>query len=94
LRPGFFAKGHVQTKKDASAAFVPAEAVVYFAGISKVFVVTGARVEERLIKGGARQGAWMEIVEGVKPGETVAVSNLSQLFNGAPVILTEARGAK
>jgi RND family efflux transporter MFP subunit len=94
LRPGFFAKGHVQTKKDASAAFVPAEAVVYFAGISKVFVVTGAKVEERLIKGGARQGAWMEIVEGVKPGETVAVSNLSQLFNGAPVIPSEAKVAK
>jgi RND family efflux transporter MFP subunit len=94
LRPGFFAKGYVQTKKDASAAFVPAEAVVYFAGISKVFVVTGAKVEERLIKGGARQGAWVEITEGVKPGETVAVSNLSQLFNGAPVIPTEAKAAK
>jgi hypothetical protein len=59
-----------------------------------VFVVTGAKVEERLIKGGARQGAWMEITEGLKPGETVAVSNLSQLFNGAPVTLTEAKGAK
>ena len=94
LRPGFFAKGHVQTKKDASAAFVPAEAVVYFAGISKVFVVTGAKVEERLIKGGARQGAWIEIAEGVKPGETVAVSNLSQLFNGAPIIPIEAKAAK
>jgi hypothetical protein len=59
-----------------------------------VFVVTGAKVEERLIKGGARHGAWMEIAEGVKPGETVAVSNLSQLFNGAPVTLIEAKAAK
>ena len=91
LRPGFFTKGRVLTRKDASAAFVPAEAVVYFVGISKVFVVTGDKVEERLVKSGARQGAWVEVTEGVKPGETVAVSNLSQLFNGAPVTLIESK---
>lgn len=94
LRPGFFAKGSVLTRKDGTVAFVPAEAVVYFVGISKVFVVGNGKVEERLVKAGARQGAWVEIVEGVKPGETVAVSNLSQLFNSAPVTLLESRIVK
>ena len=95
LRPGFFAKGAVLTRKDATVAFVPAEAVVYFVGISKVFVVTdGKVVEERRVKPGARQGAWVEIAEGVKPGETIAVSNLSQLFDGAPVTLLESRIVK
>jgi RND family efflux transporter MFP subunit len=91
LRPGFFAKGVVLTRRDASAAFVPAEAVVYFVGISKVFVVTGGKVEERQVRAGARQGAWVEITEGVKPGETVAASNLAQLFDGAPVTLLESK---
>jgi RND family efflux transporter MFP subunit len=90
LRPGFFAKGVVLTRKDASVAFVPAEAVVYFVGISKVFVVGNGKVEERQVKAGTRQGAWVEILEGVKPGETVAVSNLAQLFNGAPVTVLES----
>ncbi len=94
LRPGFFAKGQVLTRKDGAVAFVPAEAVVYFVGISKVFVVGNGKVEERLVKPGARQGAWVEIAEGVKPGETVAVSNLSQLFNGAPVTLLESKIVK
>jgi RND family efflux transporter MFP subunit len=94
LRPGFFSKGLVLTKKDAAAAFVPAEAVVYFVGISKVFVVSDGKVEERLIKGGARQGAWVEVADGVKPGETVAVSNLSHLYNGAPVAVMETRTAR
>ena len=94
LRPGFFSKGQVLTKKDAAAAFVPAEAVVYFVGISKVFVVSNGKVEERLIKGGARQGAWVEVTEGVKAGETVAISNLSQLYNGAPVALMETKTAR
>jgi multidrug efflux pump subunit AcrA (membrane-fusion protein) len=57
-------------------------------------VVANDKVEERLVKPGARQGAWVEIGEGVRPGDTVAVSNLSQLFNGAPVTLLESRIVK
>ena len=91
LRPGFFAKGAVLTRRDRDVAFVPAEAVVYFVGISKVFVVANNKAEERLVKSGARQGAWVEIIEGVKPGDTVAISNLSQLFNGVPVTLLESK---
>lgn len=87
LRPGFFAKGVALTRLDAVAAFVPAEAVVYFVGVSKVFVVSEGKVAERIVRAGSRQGALVEILDGVKPGETVAVTNLSQLFNGAPIIL-------
>jgi len=54
-------------------------------------VVTDVKVEERIVKAGSRQGALVEILEGVKTGETVAVSNLSQLFNGAPVTLANGR---
>jgi membrane fusion protein, multidrug efflux system len=54
-------------------------------------VVVNGKVEERLVKAGARQNALVEISEGVKPGETVATSNLSQLFNGAPVTVVDGR---
>ena len=94
LRPGFFAKGAVLSRRESGVPFVPAEAVVYFVGISKVFVVGNGKVEERLVKAGMRQGAWIEIADGVKPGETVAVSNLSQLFNGAPVTVLESKIVK
>jgi HlyD family secretion protein len=85
LRPGFFTKGQVLTRKEGAVAFVPAESVVYFVGISKVFVVADGKAQERVVKAGARQGARVEILDGVKPGETVAASNLTQLFDGAPV---------
>jgi multidrug efflux pump subunit AcrA (membrane-fusion protein) len=84
----------VLTRKEGSVAFVPADAVVSFVGITKVFVVAGGKVEERTVRPGARQGGAVEIVEGVKPGETVAVSNLSQLFNGAPITVVESRAGK
>jgi len=92
LRPGFFAKGVVLTRKDSAVAFVPAEAVVYSVGVNKVFVAANGKVEERLVKAGTRQGAWVEIAEGVKPGETVATSNLTQLFQGAPIAPLDAKG--
>ena len=91
LRPGFFTKGVVLSRKDTAVAFIPAEALVYFVGISKVFVVTNGKAQERIVKAGARQGAWVEVSDGVKPGETVAASNLSQLFEGAPVTLVESK---
>jgi RND family efflux transporter MFP subunit len=91
LRPGFFTKGVVLSRKDAAVAFVPAEALVYSVGISKVFVVADGKAQERIVKAGARQGAWVEVAEGVKPGEVVAASNLTQLFQGAPVTLVDTK---
>ena len=91
LRPGFFAKGLVRTRKDAAVAFVPAETVVYFVGITKVFVIKDGKAEERQVKAGIRQGGLVEIVDGLKPGETVAASNLSQLFTGAPVTVVDGK---
>jgi multidrug efflux pump subunit AcrA (membrane-fusion protein) len=88
LRPGFFAKGGVLTRRDPGAVFVPADALLYVAGISKVFVVVDGRARERPVRPGERQGTWVEIVEGVKPGETLATSNLPSLFDDAPVAVT------
>jgi len=89
LRPGFFAKGAVLTRKDEAVPFVPAEAVTYFVGITKVFVVMEGKAQERLVKPGTRQGGLVEILDGVKGGEVVATTNLAQLFNGAPVTVVE-----
>jgi RND family efflux transporter MFP subunit len=91
LRPGFFAKGHVLVREDPAAVFVPSEAVTSIAGITKVFVVANGKAVERLVRPGTRQGTWVEIPEGVKAGETVAITNLAALFNGAPVELAPAR---
>jgi len=89
LRPGFFAKGAVLTRREEAVTFVPAEAVTYFVGITKVFVVSDGKAQERLVKAGSRQGGWIEILGGVKVGEAVATTNLAQLFNGAPVTVVQ-----
>jgi RND family efflux transporter MFP subunit len=91
LRPGFFAKGSVLLREDPAAVFVPSEAVTSIAGITKVFVVINGKAVERSVRPGTRQGTWVEIPDGVRAGDAVAVSNLSALFNGAPVELASTR---
>ncbi|MDE2180345.1 MAG: efflux RND transporter periplasmic adaptor subunit [candidate division NC10 bacterium] len=85
LKPGSFGKAWLQIRVDHGVPFVPEEAVYYFVGITKAFVVKDGAVEERQITVGERQDGLVEIVEGLKPGERVATSRLSQLFGGAPV---------
>ncbi len=85
LKPGSFAKARILTRLDRGVAFIPEEAVYYFVGITKAFVVKGGAVEERQAKVGDRQDGLVEIVEGLAPGEQVATSRLSQLFGGATV---------
>jgi len=85
LKPGSFAKARIQTRLDRGVAFIPEEAVYYFVGITKAFVVKGGAVEERQVKVGDRQDGLVEIGEGLTPGEQVATSRLSQLFGGATV---------
>ncbi len=85
LKPGFFAKASILTGTDRNVPFVPEEAVVTFAGIVKVYVVADGKAEERRVTTGQRSDGWVEIQEGVKGGETVATSGLSQLATGTAV---------
>lgn len=85
LKPGFFAKATILTGMEKNVPFVPEEAVASFAGIVKVYVIADGKAEERRVKTGARTDGRVEILEGVKVGETVATSGLSQLATGTAV---------
>src|SRR2546422_6158730 len=50
-----------------------------------VFVLNGPRVGERAIKPGTQQNQRMEVLEGLRAGERVAVADRDQLYDGASV---------
>jgi len=85
LKPGFFAKGTVTTRLDASVLAVPDDAVSTLAGVSTVYVIEGNKARQQIVSLGAHQGNLWEIVDGLKGDETLAVSNLSQLATGTAV---------
>ena len=85
LKPGLFATARVQQPKPTPAVLVPASAVQTSAGTSRVYVVTGDRVEERVVTVGQTVDTLLEITNGVKAGERVATTNVSKLADGTRV---------
>ena len=87
LKPGLFATALIRQPKETAGILVPADAVRVSKGTSRVFVVNGDRVEERIVTIGQRVDAQLEIVNGLKAGERVATTNVPQLVDGARVAL-------
>lgn len=88
LKSGFFGKGAILVRVDRNAVTVPKQAVVTFAGIEKVFVVSGDTASERKIKLGEDLGERVEVTEGISPGDRVALSNTGKLVDGSRIKLS------
>lgn len=85
LRPGAFVRAEVVTNQTSTAATVPVNAIVTFAGIEKVIGVEGGKAVEKPVTTGRRGPDWVEIRSGVNVGETVVVDP-GNLQSGQPVI--------
>ncbi len=72
LKVGMFASAHVVTGAPREVPAVPSSAVLREGGLPVVYVqADGERFERRTVRTGERDGEWVEIVEGVAPGERV-----------------------
>jgi RND family efflux transporter MFP subunit len=85
LKPGLFATAQVQQRTPTPAILVPASAVQTAGGTSRVYVVNGDRVEERIVTTGQAVDTLVEITNGLKAGERVATTNVPKLVDGARV---------
>ena len=74
IRPGSFARAEIVTSSSQRGLMVPATSVVTFAGIDRVFTVTGDTVAEKRIKTGRRTDAGIEILEGIAAGDQVVLA--------------------
>jgi RND family efflux transporter MFP subunit len=91
LRPGSFAEGTITVDPNAKGFAVPAAAIVTFAGIERVYVVSNGVLDDRVVRTGRRlAGERVEILSGLKPGDRVVRDATDRLSKGQPV--TEAGG--
>jgi len=86
LKPGTFARVHLETALVDQVLTLNYEALQYRYGVNRVFVVNGDRLSARELKIGERFGERVEIVGGVKAGEQVATTDVDKLTDGARVI--------
>jgi membrane fusion protein, multidrug efflux system len=88
LRPGSYAKAEIVSDADDLTIAVPANAIVSFAGIDKVILVQDGKAVEKPITLGRRTSDWVEVVSGLKTGDSVVISP-GNLQSGQPVVITE-----
>ena len=85
LKPGLFATARIEQPARTPGVLVPAAAVLISSGTSRVYVVNGDHVEERIVTTGETVGNLVEISKGLKAGERVATKNVAQLADGIKV---------
>jgi len=88
--PGGSVLADVLVAEHKQAATVPDASVVLRPKGEVAYVITGARASERLVSTGAHTDGSVEIVRGLKAGETVAVDGAAFLSDGAFVHVVHA----
>jgi multidrug efflux pump subunit AcrA (membrane-fusion protein) len=83
-----FASARVMLSGHDLALWVPKESVITQSGTSRIFLVSGDHVEERIVVVGEFREGMVEVVEvrgQLKAGDRVVVKNVDKLVDGAPV---------
>jgi RND family efflux transporter MFP subunit len=88
LKPGTFARVHVESGKVDDVLTLPHAALQYRYGVNRVFVVKSDRLAVRELQIGERLGDRVEVASGVTAGEPVAVTDVDTLSDGEPVVVT------
>ena len=86
LKAGLFAKGELQFLQKPSTIYLPKNAVLERDGRFYVYVLgKGNKVTKKPVTTGASNNESLEIVQGLKVGDTVVVDNLARLRDGMAV---------
>lgn len=85
LSAGGFARAEILTRTDSDILTVPPEAIVSFAGVTKVFVAEGDTAKSIEVEIGTREKDWVEVRGALKRDAKVITSGQTQLVDGTPI---------
>ncbi len=89
---GLFAYVELETHRLAERLVVPADAVLVRQGRDLVFCIEDGRAQWTYVTVGERSGDEVEVIEGLSPGDTVAVAGHFALAHDASVEIALVRG--
>lgn len=91
LRPGGFARARVATRVQPDVVFVPRDALITFAGVTKVFTVKDGKAQEVVVEAApASQGQDVEVTRGLTGSDSVIITGANRLATGMPVAVAPA----
>lgn len=89
LYPGAFAKVRLPLEKNNKALMVPTESVIPVLKGQKVFVYQNGIAQEKKIEVGARNATTVEVINGLTVGDTIVVTGVLSVRQGAPLKLSK-----
>lgn len=97
LKAGGFGKAEILTHVDPEGWTVPSEALLTFAGSTKIFVARQSVAHAIPAAPGAEGRGWVELVPSASPGlapnDVVITSGLQQLAEGSPIVVRDGKPA-
>jgi multidrug efflux pump subunit AcrA (membrane-fusion protein) len=87
LRQGMFATARITREGGSKGIFVPKTAVYSHQSTQsyRVFVIEDGLAKLKVVQLGPEEGEFIQLLSGVEADETVAISNLENLYEGAKV---------
>ncbi|HPD16973.1 MAG TPA: efflux RND transporter periplasmic adaptor subunit [Planctomycetota bacterium] len=89
LKPGMFTRVGLLLEERKGATTIPDYAMLWEDEKPFAVVAEGGKAHRRALKLGLAEGAMVEVLEGVRPGETVLTRGHHGLEDGAPVTVEE-----
>ncbi|QFU15483.1 efflux RND transporter periplasmic adaptor subunit [Microvirga thermotolerans] len=93
LKPGMFLSVTLEVTTKDDAVIVPEEAIVSEGLRQLVYPVKDGKVERRIVTIGQRQNGKVEIVDGLRAGETIVVLGVQRVRPGQEVVARPAGSA-
>jgi HlyD family secretion protein len=93
LKPGTFARVHIETAREDRVITVPYASLQYRYGVNRVFVLDRDTLAGRELTVGERLGDRIEVLSGVKAGDRIAVSDVEKLTDGMKVDAAASKAA-
>lgn len=85
VRPGAFVQVDIVRERHSEATVLPREAVIRELQKAHVFVANGSTAQKRVVQLGIEEGARVQVLSGIKPGEQVIVAGQGGLKDGSPI---------
>jgi membrane fusion protein (multidrug efflux system) len=92
LRPGLLMTVHLK-KNERTAIMVPELAVIVEGANKYVYTVEDARAIKKQVAIGLREPGYVEITDGLSPGETIVTDGILKLSDQSPVRVSAKRTA-
>jgi membrane fusion protein (multidrug efflux system) len=89
VRPGMYATVRITVERKLDATVLPTEAVLFEKGRTSVFTVADNKAKRITVKTGFNDIGWVEILDGVKVGDSVIVIGKQVIADGQSVKVGE-----